>query len=207
MKEADRLELMSIKNDVLAVVNMVEFIQDEYNVYLQPRANGWYETSCLMPNHRDENPSFGVNPEIGRYRCLSCGAKGDLIELVKVVEGLSFTEALLRLADYAGISVDKSADARLGRMVKQMARDVQSYLDRNVIYPFPAQMSEPVFMLAVADRLKKYERATQDHEWVEGKYTELDDMLEAEDYKGCERFWSTLSDCVKNRRRELQTNE
>jgi len=43
---------------------------------------------------------------------------------------------------------------------------------------YPAQMNEPEFMCAVGARLKRYEKATSDIDWVDEKYAELDALIE-----------------------------
>lgn len=203
MTEAQRLALSDLKNEILTSINIVEFIESEYNVYLQPSSSGWYKTNCLMPKHRDNNPSFGVNPDIGKFKCLSCNSKGDLIELVRAVEGLSFFEALRRLAEYAGISIDESDNGQLNRIVRQITRDVNGYLSGGLDNLYPAQMSEPAFMAAVAARLKRYEADTNDTSWVDEKYAELDSLIEDANYHACEQFWNGLSKEVKMRKRTL----
>jgi hypothetical protein len=203
MTDSKKLALFDIKNEILANINMVEFIEEEYGVYMQPSSKGWYKTNCLMPKHRDSNPSFGVNPDIGLFKCLSCGAKGDLIELVKAVEGLSFFEALRRLAEYAGIALEEGEDAQLNRVVRQITRDINSYLNGSPESLYPAQMTEPAFMCAIASRLKRYEKETMDIEWVDAKYSELDSLIEDANYNACEKMWNKLSEDIKNRKRVL----
>ncbi|MAZ01791.1 MAG: DNA primase, partial [Sneathiella sp.] len=61
------------------------------------------EYSGLCPFHNEKTPSFTVNEEKGFYHCFGCGANGDLIEFVKQTEGVSFPEAVERLAALAGL--------------------------------------------------------------------------------------------------------
>jgi len=61
------------------------------------------EHSGLCPFHNEKTPSFTVNEEKGFYHCFGCGANGDLIEFVKQTEGVSFPEAIERLAGIAGL--------------------------------------------------------------------------------------------------------
>ena len=203
MNEYKKLAFADIKEEILSSINILEFIENEYGVFCQPGSNGWYQTNCLMPKHRDNNPSFGIHPETGKFNCLSCKSNGDLITLVRKVEGLSFYEALQRLAEYAGISTDQSSDAQLNRVVRQIARDITGYLNGGHESLYPAQMTEPEFMCAVASRLRKYEQSNQDIEWVELKYTELDSLIEDCNYTGCEKFWNNLSADVKSRKNLL----
>ncbi len=61
------------------------------------------EYTGLCPFHNEKTPSFTVNEEKGFYHCFGCGANGDLIEFVKQTEGVSFPEAVERLAGIAGL--------------------------------------------------------------------------------------------------------
>jgi DNA primase len=63
------------------------------------------EHSGLCPFHNEKTPSFTVNEEKGFYHCFGCGANGDLIEFVKQTEGVSFPEAVERLAAIAGLQM------------------------------------------------------------------------------------------------------
>jgi CHC2 zinc finger/Toprim-like len=51
----------------------------------------------LCPFHTERTPSFYVHPERGFY-CHGCGARGDAIDFVRLVEGVTFEEAVATLA-------------------------------------------------------------------------------------------------------------
>jgi len=57
------------------------------------------------PFHDDKNPSFVVCPGAGRFVCFGCGEKGDAIDFIRKLRGITFKEAL----GYLGI--DKSSAA------------------------------------------------------------------------------------------------
>ena len=61
------------------------------------------EHSGLCPFHNEKTPSFTVNDDKGFYHCFGCGAHGDVIRFVTETEGLSFPEAVERLAGQAGL--------------------------------------------------------------------------------------------------------
>ncbi len=48
-----------------------------------------YMISCPTPGHRDSTPSCIVHPQTDRWHCFGCGAGGDVLELVRQVEGVS----------------------------------------------------------------------------------------------------------------------
>ena len=59
----------------------------------------------LCPFHHEKTPSFTVNEEKGFYHCFGCGAHGDVISFVMNTSGLSFPEAVERLAGDAGLEI------------------------------------------------------------------------------------------------------
>jgi len=60
---------------------------------------------ALCPFHAEKTPSFYVNPEGQFYHCFGCGASGDVIKFVQEIEGVSFIEAVERLARRARLSL------------------------------------------------------------------------------------------------------
>jgi DNA primase len=62
----------------------------------------------LCPFHNEKTPSFSVVEDKGFYYCFGCGAKGSAIDFVMNTEGLSFPEAVERLALEAGMEVPRS---------------------------------------------------------------------------------------------------
>jgi len=61
----------------------------------------------LCPFHEDHKPSLNVNPHKQIFKCFACGAGGDVVKFVQMREGLSFPQALQRLADRAGITIEQ----------------------------------------------------------------------------------------------------
>lgn len=57
----------------------------------------------LCPFHQEKSPSFYVFEDQGNYHCFGCGAHGTAIDFIMNLEGLTFPEALQRLADLTGI--------------------------------------------------------------------------------------------------------
>ena len=52
----------------------------------------------LCPFHSEDTPSFSVNPETHKYHCFGCSEHGDAIDFVMFMDGLTFVEAVNRLA-------------------------------------------------------------------------------------------------------------
>ncbi|RLG09939.1 DNA primase [Candidatus Pacearchaeota archaeon] len=61
----------------------------------------------FCPFHSEKTPSFVVSPEKQIFKCFGCGVAGDVVTFYTKIKGLTFKEALLELAEKAGISVDK----------------------------------------------------------------------------------------------------
>lgn len=50
------------------------------------RGSTYITISCPNPAHDDKKPSCVIWPRFGRFRCYGCGAKGDVLELVRLLE-------------------------------------------------------------------------------------------------------------------------
>lgn len=79
------------------------------------------EWKGLSPFNKEKTPSFTVNDQKGFYHCFSSGKHGDVFTFVMEVEGLSFPEAVERLAGDAGVPMpapdpqyERAAKERLG---------------------------------------------------------------------------------------------
>lgn len=57
----------------------------------------------LCPFHQEKTPSFTVNESKGFYHCFGCGAHGDIIGFLMQAEGLSFMDAVQKLANKANL--------------------------------------------------------------------------------------------------------
>lgn len=63
----------------------------------------------LCPFHNEKTPSFTVSEDKAFFHCFGCGAHGDVIGFVMQSEGLSFPEAVERLAGEAGLQVPRAS--------------------------------------------------------------------------------------------------
>ena len=69
----------------------------------------------LCPFHNEKTPSFTVNDDKAFYHCFGCGQHGDVISFAMETEGLSFPEAIERLAAQAGLEVPQSSPEERAR--------------------------------------------------------------------------------------------
>ncbi len=77
------------------------------------------EFSGLCPFHNEKSPSFTVNDDKGFYHCFGCGAHGSALDFVMNTEGLSFPEAVERLAIQAGMEVPQDTPEQRERSEKR----------------------------------------------------------------------------------------
>jgi DNA primase len=68
-------------------------------------ARGDFWACC--PFHKEKTPSFHCDDRRGIYHCFGCGATGDHFKFVTETEGLTFGEAVERLAEDAGVALPK----------------------------------------------------------------------------------------------------
>ncbi|TFF20400.1 DNA primase [Jiella endophytica] len=81
----------------------------------QPGRGDWW---ACCPFHGEKTPSFHCEDSKGRYHCFGCGVSGDHFRFLTELEGLSFPEAVERLAGEAGLPMperDAAAEAREAR--------------------------------------------------------------------------------------------
>ncbi|HEX7073444.1 MAG TPA: DNA primase [Hyphomicrobiaceae bacterium] len=69
------------------------------------------EYAGLSPFKTEKTPSFFVNDQKGFYHCFASGEHGDIFTFLMKTEGLSFPEAVERLAAEAGVPMPRATDA------------------------------------------------------------------------------------------------
>ncbi len=88
-------EQVRLKNDIVEVIS-------EYGIQLKPSGNRY---KALCPFHDDKTPSLSISPDSQLFYCFGCGVGGTVIHFVMRYEGISYGEALRKLAQRAGISL------------------------------------------------------------------------------------------------------
>ena len=77
------------------------------------------------PFHKEKSPSFKVENARRTYKCFGCGKGGDAFKWLMETEGLSFPEAVERLAGEAGVELPKwSAEDEAREEKKKSLYDV-----------------------------------------------------------------------------------
>ncbi|WP_378949696.1 DNA primase [Mesorhizobium sp. ANAO-SY3R2] len=79
---------------------------------------GDYWACC--PFHGEKSPSFHCEDRKGRYHCFGCGVSGDHFRFFTELDGLSFPEAVERVAEMAGVPMP-ARDAQEERRERERA--------------------------------------------------------------------------------------
>lgn len=90
----------SVVNQVQQANDIVDVISEHVNLVKKGR-----EMVGLCPFHEDHRPSMNVNAVKQIFKCFACGAGGDVFKFVQMRENLSFSQAIERLAERAGIKI------------------------------------------------------------------------------------------------------
>ncbi len=74
---------------------------------------------CLSPEHEDRTPSMYVYADDPHFHCFGCGESGDVVDLVRLVEGCEFWEAMMILKERYGISLPERPRSWFERQERQ----------------------------------------------------------------------------------------
>ena len=112
------LEQVSRATDLVAVIGT--------HVALKP---GGQSYKGLCPFHDEHTPSFTVNPVRRRFYCFGCGAGGTVFQFLMQQEGLTFADAVKKLALAANLPLpdlltDEGADDLPVYQALQLAADL-----------------------------------------------------------------------------------
>ena len=86
-------------------VNIVDVIQNYLPI--EKKGKNYF---AICPFHDDHNPSLSISPEKQIYTCFVCGASGNVFNFVMNYENISFSSAVLKVANLAGINIDIKQD-------------------------------------------------------------------------------------------------
>jgi len=95
--------LQKYSRDIVAQVLSATDIVQLIGAYVELKAAGTARFKARCPFHAEKTPSFIVSRDRQHYHCFGCGKGGDAINFLCEFEGLTFSEALRKLADRASI--------------------------------------------------------------------------------------------------------
>jgi DNA primase len=100
-------------------------------------SRGDYWACC--PFHGENTPSFHCEDRKGRYHCFGCGVSGDHFRFLTELDGLSFPEAVERIADMAGVPMPaRDPEAELDPLVieRKVRRNLRRFMPRRILLRF-----------------------------------------------------------------------
>jgi DNA primase len=93
-----------IRDDDIQTVREKAKIEEVVSGYVTLRNAGGGSLKGLCPFHDEKSPSFNVRPGRG-FHCFGCGEGGDVIAFVMKIDGVTFVDAVERLADKYGVQL------------------------------------------------------------------------------------------------------
>ena len=95
-------DLQRFCDELRAKISIVDVVGSKVKLVRKGRE---YQACC--PFHNEKTPSFTVNEAKGFYHCFGCGAHGDIIKFEMEANGLTFIEAVEKLAHKVGMQLPK----------------------------------------------------------------------------------------------------
>ncbi len=95
-------DLQKFCDELRAKISIVDVVSSKIKLVRKGRE---YQACC--PFHNEKTPSFTVNEAKGFYHCFGCGAHGDIIKFEMEANGLSFMDAIEKLAHRVGLQVPR----------------------------------------------------------------------------------------------------
>lgn len=95
-------DLQRFCDELRAKISIVDVVGSKIKLVRKGRE---YQACC--PFHNEKTPSFTVNEAKGFYHCFGCGAHGDIIKFEMEANGLTFIEAVEKLAHKVGMQLPK----------------------------------------------------------------------------------------------------
>lgn len=115
-------------DDLKGRADLVRIIQP-YAQDLKKKGANWM---ACCPFHDEKTPSFSVNPAKGFYKCFGCGKGGTAFNFLMEIEGLSFPEAVQRVAEISGVPLPEPVDSESYERSKRKS-DEKKELSRTII--------------------------------------------------------------------------
>ncbi|RUM57300.1 MAG: DNA primase [Persephonella sp.] len=119
---------MGISSETIEEVYRTANVYDVISDYLSLKRSGSnYLTLC--PFHTEKTPSFVVSPAKNIWKCFGCGKAGDSIKFLMEYKGLSFSEAVVEIANKYGITVKYIGDTKEDLEKKNLFSVIQKVAD------------------------------------------------------------------------------
>ncbi len=128
-------DLQRFCDELRAKISIVDVVGSKIKLVRKGRE---YQACC--PFHNEKTPSFTVNEAKGFYHCFGCGAHGDIIKFEMEANGLTFIEAVEKLAHKVGMQLPKlSSESKEQAEKRATAYDIMEmaakFFEKNLRLP------------------------------------------------------------------------
>lgn len=122
-------------DELRARISLVDLVSEKVKITKRGR-----EYLGLCPFHQEKTPSFTVNESRGFYHCFGCGAHGDIIGFLMQAEGLSFMEAVQKLAQRVNLPIPNlSPESRAAAAKRKSSYEIMemaaAFFEKNLWLP------------------------------------------------------------------------
>ena len=108
----EALEEMANKIDLLDYASRsVDFVKHSGNTHY-----------CVCPFHTEKTASMAINTDENYFHCFGCGRSGNIFNWIQLSEGLSFPEAVQKVANITGIHPQEYTESESVSFLKLMNR-------------------------------------------------------------------------------------
>ena len=112
-------------------------------VKLKPRGK---EFVGLSPFSNEKTPSFTVSDEKEFFHCFSSGEHGSIFDFVMKTENLSFKDAVKKLAQEVGISVEDSFDNKSNKVIVNKIKILKTILKETCVW-YKDNLKRPIYII------------------------------------------------------------
>ena len=121
------LQELRDNNDIISVAQSYVELKHSGSTY-----------SCRCPFHTEKTPSCHFYPQTQSFYCFGCGAGGDVVNFIRLIESLDYIEAVRFLAQRAGMPMPEDANdqsAQKRRRLYEMNRAAGKYFYSKLFSP------------------------------------------------------------------------
>lgn len=115
----DQRSMMRIPQSIIDDLVVQTDIVDTIGSFIKLKKSG-KDYGALCPFHKENSPSFTVNPERQFYYCFGCGAGGNVMNFLNDYLGRSFLSVLQEMADLAHVDLTPYMKSAQGDNVAMM---------------------------------------------------------------------------------------
>ena len=103
------LQELRDRNDIIAVAQNYVDLKRSGSTY-----------SCRCPFHTEKTPSCHFYEQTQSFYCFGCGAGGDVVNFIRLIENLDYIEAVKFLAQRAGMPMPEDANDKLAQQRRRL---------------------------------------------------------------------------------------